>query len=80
MRRTCTITVPVNPAQPTPRPTPGTTTFTDIRKGTIRIAELAPNARVEVAIDLAATGPCLGAGVDWQATWKVLSGKVEEAK
>ena len=80
MRRTCTVLQPGNPLQPTPRPTPGTITFVDIRKGTIRVAELLPNTRVEVPIDLSATGPCLGAGVDWQATWKVLSGKVEEAQ
>ncbi|HEV8338412.1 MAG TPA: hypothetical protein VGR25_01985 [bacterium] len=74
MRRTCTVT-PVGSTFPqVPR------TFTDVRKGTVRVGELAPNARVEVAIDLAATGPCLGAGAEWQATWKVLSGKVEEAR
>ncbi len=74
MRRTCTVT-PVGSTLPqVPR------TFTDIRKGSVRVAELAPNARVEVPIDLAATGPCLGAGAEWQATWKVLAGKVEEAK
>jgi len=80
MRRTCTVTTVGNPLQPTPRPTPGTSTFVDIRKGTVRIAELAPNARVEVPIDLSATGPCLGAGAEWQASWKVLSAKVEEEK
>ncbi len=80
MRRTCTITTAGNPLQPTPRPTPTISTVLDIRKGTVRVGELPANARVEVPIDLSATGPCLGAGADWQATWKVLSAKVEEEK
>ncbi|MGH2453364.1 MAG: hypothetical protein ACRDF5_06335 [bacterium] len=74
MRRVCRVT-PVGSTLPQVP-----TTFTDIRKGTVRIGELAPNARVEVPIDLSATGPCLGAGAEWQASWKVLSAKVEEEK
>lgn len=74
MRRTC------RNAGGTFFPSPSGGTVEDIRKGTIRIGELPPNARVEVPIDLSATGPCLGAGAEWQATWKVLSAKVEEEK
>lgn len=74
MRRSCTFT-PVGSSLPSVP-----TKFVDIRKGTVRVAELAPNARVEVPIDLAATGACQGAGADWQATWKVLSAKIEEEK
>jgi len=53
-------------------------TFTDRRQGTVRVAAIEPNARVEVPIDLQGQGPCPGfRGTDWSATWRIVSAKME---
>lgn len=54
-------------------------TFVDQRQGTVRVGGLGPNARVEVPIDLASRGPCLGFGTTWSTTWRVVSVTVEPA-
>lgn len=52
-------------------------TLIDRRQGTVRVDNLPPNARVEVPIELAGTGPCLGFGAEWRVTWKPVSIKVD---
>ncbi len=52
--------------------------FTDARQGTVRVGTLEPQTRVEVPIDLASQGPCLGFNErGWSATWRIVSGRVE---
>jgi len=56
-------------------------TFTDRRQGTVRVAVIEPNVRVEVPIELQNEGPCPGfRGTDWSATWRIVSAKVEAPK
>ncbi len=56
-------------------------TFTDRRNGTVQVAALEPNARVEIPIDLQSQGPCPGfRGTDWSATWRIVSARLEAPK
>lgn len=88
MRATCNVQVPpggVTPVPgplptippPLPPPIPNVRQMVDQRKGTVQIPLLEPNARVEVPIDLASRGPCVGFGSDWTVTWRIVSARVE---
>jgi len=74
MSTTCRVqSIPPPPAPPAPV----AQTFSDTRRGTVRVPVLEPNSRVEVAIDLEGRGPCLGFGPPWSAQWRVVSANVE---